>query len=382
MGGGFLSTTRNSKTPLKWFVKPACYKAAVYSNNKAGKRLDGSLSDLTAAVKQGHEVRCVSDGNYAFSLNNIALGKGLVAGQSVEHVSKEFNGNRVTFQPNAYWWFTIVTTKGTRDMSRWTVGAHVDRGHSNDRVDLDWFDDTCWKHLHTHDASGRSVHGLRSTLISAIQSGSRVRFQIPAWGHYTAEADNLSIRNGHVTAQALKHVSKASVEKFQDNAYWYWLMVSTTGTVRANRYNVGAHVHRGDSVNKLEVKWFVDTRPWTLAVSTNAAGAPVSGSKSALIQAVRAGGSVRCVQKDGAYAFPAQNLAIHQNEMAAQTLNHVSMQFVPNNLHEMMIQASAYWWFTIVDTTGRREMSRWTVGEHVSRGHTSDRIGTNWFVNK
>ena len=32
---------------------------------------------------------------------------------------------------------------------------------------------------------------------------SRVRFQITQWNYYTAEADNLSLRKSHVTAQAL-----------------------------------------------------------------------------------------------------------------------------------------------------------------------------------
>lgn len=344
--------------------------------------MDGHLADLITAVKKGRDIRCVSGKSYAFSLNNVAIGPGVVAGQSLEHVSKTSSGGRIIFQDNAYWWFTIVTTKGKRDMSRWTVGAHTDRGHTSDRVAVDWFEDKCWKHIHTHDSSGRSVHGLRSTLISAIQSGSRVRFQVPAWNYYSAEADNLSVRNGHVTAQVLKHVSKASLEKFQDNAYWWWLMVSTTGSARATRYNVGSHVHRGNSLYKLEVKWFVDTRPWTLAVSTNTAGTPSRGSKTALIQAIRAGASVRCVQSNGAYAFPAQNLAIHGNDVAAQTLNHVSTKNVPNNLYEMEIQPKAYWWFTIVDTKGRREMSRWNVGQHKSRGHNNDRIAINWFVNK
>lgn len=382
MGGGHVSTTPNSKTSLRWYVQPVCYRAPTYSHTKDGNRLEGHLNSIITAVKKGHDIRCVSNKDYSFSLNNVALGKHLVAGQNVEHVSKSVVNGRIIFQQDAYWWFTIVTTKGNRDMSRWSVAVRKDRGHTSDRVALDWFDDKCWKHIHTHDASGQSVDGSRYSLILAIQSGSRVRFQISTWGYYTAEADNLSVRNGHVTAQALKHVSKASLEKFQNNAYWWWLMVSTTGTVRATRYNVGGGVHRSNSVHKLQIKWFVDTRPWTRVLSTNQVGSPLSGSKAALVEAIRAGASVRCVHRNGAYAFPAQNLALHGNEVAAQTINSVSMQNVPNSWYEMMIQPRAYWWFTIVDTTGRREMSRWSVGKKISRGHNNDRIAINWFVNK
>ena len=54
----------------------------------------------------------------------------------------------------------------------------------------------------------------------------------------------------------------------------------------------------------------------------------------------------------------------------------------PRDPRELQIQPNAYWWFTIVDTTGRREMSRWNVGQHVSRGHNEDRIGHKWFTNE
>ena len=221
-------------------------------------------------------------------------------------------------------------------------------------------------------------------LTSAILSGRRVRFQVPTWNYYTAEADNLSIRNGHVTAQALKHVSKAGFTRFKSDAYWYWLMVSTTGTVRATRYNVGEHKHRGDSTYKLKVKWFVDTRPWKNILSNDQSGKVLSGCRDALVQAVRAGADVRCVQGDEVqgYVYKAQNLAVSPDEqqVAAQAVSHVSMTSAPNP-NEVMIQPNAYWWFTIVSTTGLREMSRWSVGAHVDRGHTADRVGQKWFVN-
>ena len=217
-------------------------------------------------------------------------------------------------------------------------------------------------------------------------SGHRVRFQIPEWNYmyYTAEADNLSVRNGHVTAQALKHVSK-SLTTFHNNAYWYWLMVSTTGTVRATRYNVGECKHRGDSIDKVKVKRFIDTRPWEQVLSNDKSENILEGCQHSLVQAVRAGADVRSVQGDEVqgYAYKAQNLTVSPdgNHVGAQTLNSVSMQSVPNQ-NEIKIQPSAYWWFTIVSTTGLRDTSRWTVGEHIDRAHTSDQVGQKWFVNR
>lgn len=101
------------------------------------------------------------------------------------------------------------------------------------------------------------------------------------------------------------------------------------------------------------------------------------------MQAVRYGAAVRCMRGNECrgYVYNAQNLAVSPdgNRVAAQALNHVSMRLAPAP-DEVMISPNAYWWFTIVSTTGWREMSRWNVGEHVDRGHTSDKIGQKCFV--
>ena len=381
--------TNSKKTSIKWYVQISRFvPMPSYSHLADGSKVQGSLDNLVNSVQNGHDIRCVSDKRYAFPLQNVAInsqGIKFVSGQNVDHISVKTSNNLIQFQSNAYWWFTVVTTRGLRDMSRWTVGTHQSRGHTQDTVAIEWFADECWKEVFTHDGKGTLLSGSRLALTSALMSGHRVRFQIPQWGYYTAEADNLSLRNGHVTAQALKHVSKKGLTGFQDDAYWYWLMVSTTGTVRATRYNVGEHKHRADSTHKLVVKWFVDTRAWEQVLSNGPSGNVLSGSRSNLVEAVRAGAAVRCVQGNECkgYVYKAQNLAVSSDgtHVAAQAINHVSMQSAPDP-NEVMIQPKAYWWFTIVSTTGLREMSRWTVGEHVDRGHTSDKIAQKWFVNR
>lgn len=380
--------TNSQKTEIKWYVQTsALLPTPSYSHLADGSKVQGDLNDLESRVKKGQEIRCVSDNRYSFPIQNVAINSNnpkFVSGQSLDHISLNRSGNLIQFQSNAYWWFTIVTTQGLRDMSRWTVGSHQSRGHTQDRVAMEWFADSCWREVFSHDAKGTQLSGSLELLTSALLSGHRVRFQIPTWNYYTAEADNLSVRKGHVTAQELKHVSKSSLTGFQNDAYWYWLMVSTTGTVRATRYNVGEHKHRGDSTDKVMVKWFVDIRPWQEVLSNDQSGNVLSGSRSTLVQAVKAGADVRCVQGDKVvgYAYKAQNLAVSPDgkHVAAQAVSHVSMMSA-SSPHEVKIQPNAYWWFTIVSSTGLREMSRWTVGEHVDRGHTSDKVGQKWFAN-
>ena len=379
--------TNRVRRSIEWYVQLAgLLPKPSYSHQANGNGVQGVLYDLESNVKKGQDIRCVSNKRDSFPLQNVAIASQgeYVSGQSLDHISSSRKNNSIGFQSNAYWWFTMLTTRGSRDMSRWTVGIHQDRGHSQDTVAMEWFVDGCWKEVFEHDAKGKPFSGSRQALTTAILSGHRVRFQLPQRNYYTAEADNLSVRNGHVTAQALKHVSKASSARFQDDAYWYWLMVSTTGTVRATRYNVGEHKHRGDSTEKLKVKWFIDTRPWGQVLWNDPFGNVVNGSRTHLVHAVRTGADVRCVQGDRkqGYSFKAQNLAVSPdgNHVAAQTLNHVSMQSAPNP-NEVMMQPRAYWWFTIVSTKGLREMSRWTVGKHENRGKSSGKVGTKWFAN-
>lgn len=247
--------TNSIKTSIKWYVQTSGFlPKPSYSHLANGNKVQGSLNNLESSVTNGHEIRCVSAKRYSFPLQNVAInskGVKFVSGQNVDHISVSSGGNLIQFQSNAYWWFIVVTTRGLRYASRWTVGTHQSGGHTQDTVAIDWFADGCWKDVFVHDAKGVRICGSREALVSALMSGHRVRFQIPEWNYYTAEADNLSVRNGHVTAQALKHVSKNGLTGFHSDAYWFWLMVSTTGTVRATRYNVGEHKHRGDSIYKL-----------------------------------------------------------------------------------------------------------------------------------
>jgi len=339
--------TNSLKRSIKWYVQTSgILSMPSYSHKANGIKVQGSLYSLESSVTDGQEIRCVSSKRYSFPLHNVAIdsqGGKFVSGQNVDHISVTSRNNVIQFQSNAYWWFTVVTTRGLRDASRWTVGTHQSRGHSQDNVAIDWFSDGCWKDVFAHDAKGIRICGSREVLVSALMSGHRVRFQIPEWNYYTAEADNLSVRNGHVTAQALKHVSKNGLTGFQSDAYWYWLMVSTTGTVRATRYNVGEHKHRGDSTYKVTVKWFIDTRSWKQVLSNDASGSVLNGSTLNLVHAVKTGGDVRCVQGDTVrgYVYKAQNLAVSPdgNHVAAQALNSVSMQPAPDP-NELMISPS------------------------------------------
>jgi len=361
-----------------------------YSNLDNGERLEGESCDIETSVRKGYEIRCVSNKARVSPLHNVAIenigGQGVkfIVGQNVAEVSMSKSDDHYSFQSSAYWLFIISTTKGYRDSTRWSVGAHTLKYNNQDTAAFEWFADGCWEEVYYHNENGNAISGSLNALTSAVLSGHRVRVQFVSLHYKTVEPDMLFVRNGHVTAQILKQVSTSSLTRFKDSISWVWQIVSTTGTVHTTKYKIGEHKHVGDTTDTQKLKWFVDSRPWVEVLSVNLDGKVRNGSKQALRDAVfNDGADVRCVQGDteNAKAYKPQNLALSPdgNDIAAQTLNSVSVKYTSNN--EYIMQSNAYWFFTIMSTNGKRDISRWSVGEHVDRGHTTDKTEQKWFVN-
>ena len=370
---------------MKWFTKQqTCDGKPTLSHDKTGTILSGSLTDLMRSNQNGADIRCVPNKAAAFSAHTVEMTKSFVVGQSVHTVSVQYDNLRKTyvFQNNAYWWFTIQNTLGSRDMSRWTVGEHISRGHTQDRISIDWFADPCWKLVFAHDKNGVAKSGSLADLVAAIKRGARVRVQTPS--HRTAETDNLSIRNGHVTAQLLKRLTEKSLTRFADDTSWLWQMISTTGKVTSTVYKVGVHKHISTSSSNVDIRWFIDTKPWALVYSHDSKGKALQGKESDVVHAVQSGAAMRGYYESSpthACAFPFQNLRIYGGHVSAQHLNSVSMRNSQTSNYEMELIPNAYWWFTIFTTEGRLEMSRWSVGDHISRGHNVGTMGVKWFAN-
>ena len=384
VGSDTFRDVNHTHMAAKWFVK--YMQKPILSSDKDGNKLYGNLTALQDAVRSGHEIRCIVDKHYVFPLHNVNVSD-LVAGQRIDRVDKAYQNNSAgfIFNTKAFWYITYLSSAETRHTCV-AAQAKCNRAVLED-IALDWYSDTCWKHVYTstaassgtntHDQCKRQPLGLK-TLASAITGGARVRFQIPSWNHYTAEADNLSIRGNQVTAQALKRIGKTG----ESEIVWVWLMVSTTGIVRVARHSLGATGTKSDSTEAHRIDWFVDTRTKELVLEHDRDGNITKGNSANLVKAVGQGVSVRCVRKvqSDTFAFEAQNLAIHGIHIAAQTLNHVSMEKLDSC--EKKIQSDPFWFFTIVDTTGRIEKSRWKIGKHESYGvDDNEKVGQiKWFV--
>jgi hypothetical protein len=113
-----------------------------YAHDAQGVRTDGDLEALISAVTNGRMVRIViSDPQeqYSTDAGNLWVRNGIVYAQNASSISVEYRDDLLLFQDDSYYWMIIVSTRGDRDMIRWSVGAHVPRGHTRDQVAVKWF---------------------------------------------------------------------------------------------------------------------------------------------------------------------------------------------------------------------------------------------------
>lgn len=228
VGGNFASTNED-KNNVKWFIKVTNCGTPVYSHDK---RLLGSLSMLRNSLKRGFRISAISkksDITSSSPLNNAHISSNVVYGQNVDSISKVLLGEQIIYQPNAFRVFTIFSSRNTVEISKQDLANHQNRGFSKESVAIDWFSDTCWTQVSAHSKAGSPLCGSLDELLSAVRNGRRIRFQLPDSSIYTAEANNLQIRNGHVIAQALKSVGPKGSNGFDKKGMWEWLMVSTRG---------------------------------------------------------------------------------------------------------------------------------------------------------
>ena len=88
----------------------------LYENDAAGKRVNGSKSDLITAVLSGAYVRIGMDDKYFTAAQKVHIHgeNDTVSAELLNHVSK---ASWNTMQKQTYWWFVIVDTNGIRRMT-------------------------------------------------------------------------------------------------------------------------------------------------------------------------------------------------------------------------------------------------------------------------
>ncbi|CAC5361159.1 unnamed protein product [Mytilus coruscus] len=349
-----------AKYNVKWFVRHLSCDSTpakpVLCTTESGFPYCGNVNNLITVISHGAEIHGV-DAKRSYS---------------VEFTNLHYNKK------------TSFVSDGSRDISRWSIGEHKDRGHTTDKLPMIWLADTCWSLAYEHNEHGQSIDGSVDYLRSAILSGKRVRLLYHSG--YLIEADELIIRNGHVTAQVLGHVSNSG-KTFHSDAYWYWENVATTGDVETIRYDIGSHTSRGKTNYRQRIKWFIDTRPWKHVFSNSASGQTIHGSKITLIRDIKAGKMVRFTVKYASYpqshhvsVLNADNININNDEKDVGAQHIRSINYSKDGPFNVSFTSNPYWNFLIASTAGKIDESKWTVGIHETQGHETSKAEIDWFV--
>jgi hypothetical protein len=120
---------------------------------------------------------------------------------------------------------------------------------------------------------------------------------------------------------------------------------------------------------------------WSLAYAHDENGNGNYGNIQTLIDAVTNGHQVRF-----SIIYPgltvdalmnAQQLWVKDNVVYGQSPSIVGASFIGNNL---AFNAPFYNAIFIMSTTGNVNITRWNIGEHVSAGDTSTKLGLKWYV--
>ncbi|NEP04893.1 MAG: hypothetical protein F6K25_05690 [Okeania sp. SIO2G4] len=118
-----------------------------------------------------------------------------------------------------------------------------------------------WSLVYANDMSGNTTAGDKNLLIEAVNQGESVRILVDSGEvQIITVAQTLWVKNGIVYAQNTSHVSVAfqgNILKFQDDSYWFMIVVDTQGNRDVIRWDVGAHNPRGHEQDRVAIKWFV-----------------------------------------------------------------------------------------------------------------------------
>ena len=181
--------------------------------------------------------------------------------------------------------------------------------------------------VYSHDGQGREVAGSLSALLEAAQAGHRVKIKIR---NYTIEADNIHIKNGHVSAQVIWFLAQFSIEHFKQKPWWIWEHISTTGFKESALYRLGILPLMYRNVYPVHVSWFVDVKKWKNVFTTDKTGKASQGSKTDLVSSLHAGKKLRLMvsfSKSESMLLGVDNVAVSRNnDVSAQCLRIINYQ--------------------------------------------------------
>lgn len=381
------------RVAMDWYVKDiSSDPEPIYSNFFDGCPLkEANLARLHEAAKTMNLVLSMRDKPYVFPLHNVYYDteSGEVAGQNLLHMGQRYADNYITFHEVPYKWFSYWSNTGHRDNARWTLQKHAALKHNTDTAAIDWYADTCWRHIYTNDMNGLDVFGNIADLIDAIRRGHRVRVR---FDDISLEVSNLRVKDKFVAAQLLNEMTTVgepgSPRVIEAETRQRISIVHTNGKINSYEYLVGSPVRKVKPPVRKSIEWMIDTRPWKVVLKTvDPPGDAIRGSVLDLRSAVQQGASIRInIELDplaGSFFTQANNVRadLLTDSVYAQAMDHVSdmKSRVPD---EYELQKSIFNWYLLVSSDGPVRMTAWMYGSDTFRYDSGAPEATvTWFAN-
>lgn len=377
-------------------------KTPVVSIRRNGNVYRGSIATAKNAIDIGADIRVVSrrEGDvYSAHFENVEYriqNETLLSGLSIWHVTqRKKNGDHYVFrQWKTSWEMSMWPTTSEIDKIQWLVGEHFSPSDTVRNQDQSWYADPCWTLAYQHDGNGNPVQGSFQFLKSALENGHRIKAVFAPNGTFdrSIEPDMTIIigrENGteSINAMNLNNVSKDSLLSINDDTFWFWqIYIRTTGRVTVYTWDVGRNTTpEGNFDFNADVKWFIDTRTYISKYANDDVGNTVSGTKQDLVDSIFAGADIR-LKFDLPVSPPVvfETILVTPDQLKItqpnNTLQITSIEVRASDANPSSNPNSSVWWFNMATTTGKLDVSRWTVGAFEDRGHNSFPSNMNWFV--
>ncbi|XP_069105654.1 uncharacterized protein [Argopecten irradians] len=356
----------------------------VYCNHANRSRTCGSQSDLYKAAADGAGIKMLENrsgiSNYLYPAERVEFINSIcgIASQIYWRVGSVIGLTDFSeWYTNPFYWFVALkSSSGSKEVSRPFIGSGLSGIQTfSSTCDNDWFADYCWILSFSHGNNGEAIVGSKQDLINMIKQGRKVRIMFDG---YVMDADNIIINNGNIIAQLLSQsISQTETNQRVGAVISKLVRISTSGEMYTDLYQRGTSQKMGDTKSTTASSWFVDTRKRRLLLITDSIGSAIEGSKSDLLDAVRAGSRLQCIVK----LSPTEILSVTVDNIQVNTDGNIAAQFFRlMEFDDNDPRFIPFWRILILTTNGEMKETRWTHGEHEHRGDSVSYVDIEWFV--
>ena len=122
----------------------------VYTHTGEGTRVFGDIETLINAVQNGASLKVLVETpaiekelgySFIFVPHTMHVRNGVVFAMNTLTVGANFEGDRLIFDEDSFYYMIIANTNGVLEQIRWDVGQHTPRGHNQTCFGMKWFVD-------------------------------------------------------------------------------------------------------------------------------------------------------------------------------------------------------------------------------------------------